>query len=140
ARQAQCPAGPDRRARLSRDGRIARQFRVGEHTGGLRVSMTRFVQAACCALLPLSVWAQLVPSPRAKPPANCPLQPADCQINSQVFDFGRGQMSSVSSPINGNSTISVTCTRAQRDGLNVTVLYQLKAVPAEPARQMPDSE
>ena len=100
--------------------------------------MTRFLLVACCALLALSAWAQTrKPAP---PGLQCPLQPADCQINSQVFDFGRGQMSSGSSPINGNNTISVTCTRAQRDGLNVTVQYLLKAVPAEPARQMRDRE
>ena len=101
--------------------------------------MRRIALAACCALIHLPAWAQLVPGPRSKPPPNCPLQPADCQINAQVFDFGRGQMTQTSSPINGNNTISVTCTRAQRDGLNVTVQYLLKAVPAEPARQMRDN-
>ena len=96
--------------------------------------MTRFVLAACCALFPLSAGAQQ----RAKPAA-CPARPADCQINVQVFDFGRGQMTSTSPPINGTNTISVTCTRAQRDGLNVTVQYNLQAIPAEPARQMRDN-
>jgi len=99
----------------------------------------RFVLAASCALLAPVAWAQFVPSPRAKPPPNCPVQPADCQINAQVFDFGRGQMTTTAPPINGFNTISVTCTRAQRDGLNVSVQYLLKAVPAEPARQMRDS-
>lgn len=102
--------------------------------------MTRFVLSACCALIPLSAWAQLVPSPRAKPPPTCPAQPADCQINVQVFDFGRGQMTQNSPPINGTNTVSVTCTRAQRDGLNVHVQYNLLAIPAEPARQMRDSQ
>ena len=103
--------------------------------------MTRFELAACFALLPLSAWAQLVHGPRKPEPPGlqCPLQPADCQINAQVFDFGRGQMTQTAPPINGFNTISVTCTRAQRDGLAVAVQYQLKAVPAEPARQMRDS-
>ena len=57
----------------------------------------------------------------------------------QVFDFGRGQMTRTSPPINGTNTISVTCTRAQRDGLSVEVIYDLKAIPAEPARQMRDN-
>jgi spore coat protein U-like protein len=96
--------------------------------------MTRFVLAACCALLPLFTWAQ-----RAKPPAiECPARPAECQINSQVFDFGRGQMTPGSPPINGNNTVSVTCTRAARGGLNVEVLYNLQAIPPQPARQMRD--
>jgi len=97
--------------------------------------MTRFVLAACCALFPLSAGAQQ----RAKPAA-CPARPADCQINVQVFDFGRGQMTSTSPPINGHGTVSVTCTRVQQaNGLNVDVTYELKAIPAEPARQMRDS-
>ena len=39
-------------------------------------------------------------------------------------------------PIYGNASLSVTCTRAHRDGLEVTVDYELKAQPPEPARQM----
>jgi len=48
-------------------------------------------------------------------------------------------MTSTSPPINGTNTISVTCTRAQRDGRNVEVIYNLLAIPPEPARQMRDS-
>ena len=99
--------------------------------------MTRFVLAACCALLPLSVGAQSV-KPLA-PFAGCPPRAADCQINVQVFDFGRGQMSPTAPAINGNGTVSVTCTRAPVNNLNVDVTYVLKAIPAEPARQMRDS-
>jgi spore coat protein U-like protein len=57
----------------------------------------------------------------------------------QVFDFGRGQMTLTSPPINGTNTVSVTCTRAARDGLRVTVDYNLQAIPPAPARQMRDS-
>ena len=102
--------------------------------------MTRFVLVACCALVSLPAWAQVVRSPRAKPPIECPVRPADCQINAQVFDFGRGQMTSSSPPINGTNTISVTCTRANQNGLNVEVLYNLQAIPPEPARQMRDNQ
>ena len=101
--------------------------------------MTRLVLSACCALLPLSASGQFVQSPRAKPPVSCPARPAECQINAQVFDFGRGQMTSTSPPINGTNTISVTCTRANQDGLSVTVQYNLQAIPPEPARQMRDN-
>jgi spore coat protein U-like protein len=96
--------------------------------------MTRLLLTACLALLPLSAWPQ-----RAKPPIQCPLRPADCQINVQVFDFGRGQMTQTSPSINGTNTISVTCTRANLDGLNVEVTYNLQAIPPAPARQMRDS-
>jgi spore coat protein U-like protein len=48
-------------------------------------------------------------------------------------------MTPISLPINGTSTISVTCTRAPLDGLNVTVQYDLQAIPPEPARQMRDN-
>jgi spore coat protein U-like protein len=102
--------------------------------------MTRVVLVACCALLSLPALAQFVRSPRAKPPGECPARPAECQINVQVFDFGRGQMTSTSPPINGTSTISVTCTRApQADGQNVDVAYNLQAIPPAPARQMRDN-
>ena len=39
-------------------------------------------------------------------------------------------MTSTSPPINANNTISVTCTRAPRDGLNVDVDFNLQAMPA----------
>jgi spore coat protein U-like protein len=96
--------------------------------------MRRFALAACLALLPLSAWPQ-----RAKPPVQCPARPADCQINVQVFDFGRGQMTQSAPPINGTNTISVTCTRANQNNLSVQVLYDLQAIPAEPVHQMRDS-
>jgi spore coat protein U-like protein len=104
--------------------------------------MTRFVLAACCALLSLPALAQFVRSPRAPGPSlpDCPARPAECQINMQVFDFGRGQMTSTSPPINGSNTISVTCTRAARDGLSVQVDYNLQAIPPAPARQMRDND
>jgi spore coat protein U-like protein len=101
--------------------------------------MTRFLAVACCTMIALPAWGQFVRSPRGKPGIQCPLRPAECQINAQVFDFGRGQMTSNSPPINGTNTVSVTCTRAPLDGLSVQVDYNLKAVPAEPARQMRDN-
>ncbi len=58
----------------------------------------------------------------------------------QVFDFGRGQMTQTSPPVNGTNTISVTCTRAARDGLRVQVDYNLQAIPPAPARQMRDNQ
>jgi spore coat protein U-like protein len=101
------------------------------------MSMMRFVLATCCALLALTTRAQIVRKPGPSLP-DCPARPAECQINAQAFDFGRGQMTPTSPPINGSNTISVTCTRAQRDGLNVEVLYNLQAIPPQPARQMRD--
>jgi spore coat protein U-like protein len=104
--------------------------------------MMRFALAVCCALVALSAWAQFVPRPRVPGGGGntCPSQPADCQINVQVFDFGRGQMSPSSPAINGHNTVSVTCTRSPRaDGFDVQVFFQLKAVPADPARYMRDS-
>jgi spore coat protein U-like protein len=101
------------------------------------VPVTRFLLAACCALLALSASAQIG---RLPPDARCPAQPAECQINVQVFDFGRSSMSQSAPPVNGFNAISVTCTRAFRDGLEVAVDYELKAVPASPGRQMRDSD
>ena len=103
--------------------------------------MMPFVLAACCALLSLPALAQFVRSPRAPGPSlpDCPARPAECQINMQVFDFGRGQATSTSPPINGTNTVSVTCTRAARDGLTVEVNYNLQAIPPAPARQMRDN-
>ena len=101
--------------------------------------MTRFAVAACCALLPFTAWAQIVRKPGPGLP-DCPARPAECQINMQVFDFGRGQVTQTSPPINGTNTISVTCTRAARDGLDVEVIYNLQAIPPAPARQMRDNQ
>jgi spore coat protein U-like protein len=104
--------------------------------------MMRFVLAVCCALLQLSAWAQPVRplrGDRAKPPSSCPANPAHCQVNAQVFDFGRGQMSPESPAINGHNTISVTCVRGENtSGTEVQVDFHLSALPAEPARYMRD--
>lgn len=99
--------------------------------------MTRFVLAACCMAVALPAWAQ-----RARPPDKCPTKPAECRINAQVFDFGRGQMSPQAPAINAFGTISVTCNtsaQTERDRKEVQVTYLLKAVPAAPARQMRDN-
>jgi len=105
--------------------------------------MTRFVLVVCCVLLSLPAWAQFVRPPSTRAPGGpgiqCPPHPAECQINTQVFDFGRGQMTQTSPPINGTNTISVTCTRAPVNGLGVTVQYNLQAIPPEPPRQMRDN-
>lgn len=62
-----------------------------------------------------------------------------CQINSQVFDFGRGQMSPIAPAINGHNTVSVTCTRGRDvEGLDVQVDFYLNALPIEPNRFMRD--
>lgn len=106
----------------------------------MSMPMTRVLFAACCALLPILAWAQSAPStrPRAKPPADCPQLPAQCQVSAQVFDFGRHTMSSTSPPIHSNGTISVTCTRVAQNGLSVDVEFELKGLPPDPARQMRD--
>jgi spore coat protein U-like protein len=102
--------------------------------------MTRLALVACFVFLSLDAWSQVVRSPRKPGGATCPPRPADCQINAQVFDFGRGQMSPTAPAINGFNTVSVTCTRSpQADGLEVDVAYELKAIPGEPARYMRDS-
>ena len=49
-------------------------------------------------------------------------------------------MNAEAPPINGHAVISVTCTRAHLDGLEVQVDYELKAVPPAPARQMRNRE
>jgi spore coat protein U-like protein len=104
--------------------------------------MTRFALAVCCALLQLSAWAQPVRplrGDRAKPPSGCPTNPANCQINTQVFDFGRGQMSPEAPAINGHNTISVTCVMGE-NAAEVQVDFHLAAVPAEPSRYMRDRQ
>jgi spore coat protein U-like protein len=45
-------------------------------------------------------------------------------------------MSSTSPPVYSYATISVTCTRAPLDGLNVDVFFELQALPAGSAREM----
>jgi spore coat protein U-like protein len=111
--------------------------------------MKRFVLAAGCALLQCSAWAQLPPQPqpqlrgdRLKPPAsgNCGnVQGAACQINTQVFDFGRGQMAPSAPAINGHNTISVVCTKGEGVS-DVQVDFYLSALPVEPNRFMRDRQ
>jgi len=95
----------------------------------------------CCALQPC--WAQFkLPSARAPGGGGgnqCPLRPAECQVNAPVFSFGRGEMSAIAPPVNAHATISVTCTRAPLDGLDVEVTFELQAQPPAPARQMRDA-
>src|SRR3954468_19751347 len=97
--------------------------------------MTRGLLAACCALFSCWCLAQ-----RAKPPATCPIQPAECQVNAQVFNFGRHEMTANSPSVDSNATISVTCTRrlASQQGTDVDVIFDLVALPPQPARQMRD--
>ena len=115
--------------------------------------MTRLLIATCCALLQLPAWAQLPPQPqplrslrgdRAKPPpgGNCGnTQGAVCQINSQVFDFGRGQMSPQAPAINGHNIVSVTCIRGRdTEGFDIQVDFYLNALPIEPNRYMRDKQ
>src|SRR4029077_693442 len=67
-------------------------------------------------------------------------QGAVCQINAQVFNFGRGQMSSESPAINAENTISVTCTRSpDQEGRDIQVDSPLSAGPGEPSHHMRDS-
>ncbi|WP_298923177.1 spore coat U domain-containing protein [uncultured Ramlibacter sp.] len=93
----------------------------------------------CGAQLPC--WAQLNPlfSRKPRPPSqiDCPLRPAECQIHVQVFNFGRGTTADTGQePAHAHSMISVTCTRAPLDGLDVDVNLELSALPASSAREM----
>jgi len=105
--------------------------------------MTRFLLAACCVLVHLSASAQFFQRPpRLKPPAgNCGnRQGAVCQINAQVFNFGRGSMSEDSPAINAENTISVTCTRSpELESVDVLVDFYLGVRPGEPSHHMRDS-
>jgi spore coat protein U-like protein len=103
--------------------------------------MTRILLLLCC--IPIVCWAQYPQSPRKirkpEPPGilpDCPYPPATCQVNAPVFNFGRAQMSPNSPATNAQATISVTCTRAPRDGLDVEVHFELVPQPPDPARQM----
>jgi spore coat protein U-like protein len=58
----------------------------------------------------------------------------------QVFDFGRGQMSPNAPAINGQNTVSVTCSRSRNaNDRHVRVQFVLKAIPPEPTRNMRDN-
>ena len=115
----------------------------------MSMPMTRALLAACCALL--TAWALVAEAqqlPRGRGPGSrapgggnptCPAFPATCQINAQVFNFGRHAMEVGSPPVLTTSTISVTCTRHPQDRLEVTVNLELKAlVPDAPPRYMRD--
>lgn len=91
----------------------------------------------CC--IPQLGWAQFkLPSARTPGGGNhqCPVRPVECQVNAPVFNFGRSVMSGTAPSVYAYAMISVTCTRATRDGLNVDVDFELQALPPDPARQM----
>jgi len=97
--------------------------------------MTRFLSTAWCALLPLSAVAQPRPAPAA-----CPPRPVDCQVSTPVYNFGRHEMTLTAGPINAESTVTVTCTKASGQGFAVDLTYDLRAVPPAPSRVMRDRE
>jgi spore coat protein U-like protein len=96
--------------------------------------MTRFLSAACCALLPLAATAQ------RNPPGSCPARPAECQVSTPVYNFGRHELSVITAPIYGEGTVSITCTKAQGQGFTVDLSYDLMAIPGTPSRVMRDRE
>ena len=57
-------------------------------------------------------------------------------MNAPVFDFGRAALPADAPPHYSFATISVTCTRALLDGLEVGVEFELQGLPAGSARQM----
>jgi spore coat protein U-like protein len=98
--------------------------------------MTRFLLAAWSALLPLAAAAQ---APRT-PPTPCPPRPAECQASTPVYNFGRHAMTSITPPVYGEGTVSVTCTKASGQGFTVDINYDLMGVPSVPGRSMRDPE
>ncbi len=103
----------------------------------MSVPMMRFLLAACCALL--SAWAPAADKGGKGGGGDPCNRPAECQINAQVYNFGRAQMSQTSPPVYSNAAISVTCTRALRNGLRVDVPFELKGVVVQEfPRQMRD--
>ena len=98
--------------------------------------MTRSLWMAWCSLLPLAVMAQAA-RPQAKP---CLPRPAECQVSTPLFNFGRHEMSLTAAPVLAESTVSVTCTRARVPGLTVRVDFDLLGLPSDPGRLMRDRE
>ena len=99
--------------------------------------VTRMLLTACCVLFaggPTSA-AQVQPLPGK--PAQCPPRPVECQVDAPVFNFGRQEMSSTSSPIFSNATISVTCTRSGT-GFAADVSLELKGLPPQRSRRARD--
>ncbi|MCG2595444.1 spore coat U domain-containing protein [Ramlibacter sp. XY19] len=88
------------------------------------------------ALLPLAAGAQLA----AKPPTPCPAKPAECHATTPVYNFGRHEMTGATPPVLAESTVAVTCTRANGQGFTVDIRYELKAEPPDPGRSMRDRE
>lgn len=107
--------------------------------------MTRFFLAACCVLL--GAWVALAAAQGTRADkggkggggGDACILPANCQINAQVYNFGRAQMSQSAPPVHSNAAISVTCTRSAVSGLSVDVPFELKGVVVQDfPRQMRD--
>lgn len=97
--------------------------------------VSRLLLVAVCVLLPSSGWGQ-----QRSGPGTCPPRPAECQVSTPVFNFGRQTMNPEAPPVYGHNTVSVTCTRAPVDGISVTVSYDVRAVPPAPTRQMRNTD
>jgi spore coat protein U-like protein len=93
--------------------------------------MTRWL-AAWCVLLPLAALAQ-----RARPPSPCPAKPAECQVTTPVFNFGRHAVATPV-PIYGEATVTVTCTRASGPAFSVNIDYDVLGLPSTIGRHMRD--
>ena len=98
--------------------------------------VTPWLATAWSALVPLAAWAQ---APRPAP-APCPARPAECQVFTPVFNFGRHQMSADGAPIYSEGSVTVTCTKANGIGFAVDVNYDLMGLPGMPGRVMRDRD
>lgn len=96
----------------------------------------RWPGALACVLLPLQAWTQSA-GPRL--PLPCPPKPAECQVTAPVFHFGRHAVGSAS-PIYGESTVTVTCTRAAGGAYTVDIVYDVLGLPSRTGRPMRDRE
>jgi spore coat protein U-like protein len=90
--------------------------------------------ALACALL-----AAMAASAQRGKPDDCPARSAECEITTQVLNFGRHPMTPDSPPVSSLTTVAVTCTRAAAQGTVVEVPFELQALPAEPTRYMRDN-
>ena len=74
-------------------------------------------------------WALLAALPGLPQAAQCPPQPATCEISAPLFTFGRQEMTSTSPPILTQGSVSVTCTKNIKPGFEVNVDIDLSGIP-----------
>ena len=102
--------------------------------------MQVMLRALLLVLVPFAVLAAPPRPVRPVPLAQCPPNPAICQVYTPVFSFGRRDLVSTQNPIYASSAIDVRCVKTIDPGFEVTVDFDVSGLPPASPRELAASE